>query len=44
MMLIRLIAVLVTIGVSSSGVQAQSLDGVWRSEGYGTVFEIQGQR
>jgi hypothetical protein len=41
-MLIRLIAVLVTIGVSVSRAQAQSLDGVWRSEGYGTVFEVQG--
>src|SRR5579862_5216808 len=39
---IRLIAVLLTICVSGSGVQAQSLDGVWRSEGYGTIFEIQG--
>jgi Peptidase family S41 len=41
-MAIRLIAVLLTICVSGSGVQAQSLDGVWRSEGYGTIFEIQG--
>lgn len=43
-MLIRLIAVLATIGVSGSRVQAQSLDGAWRSEGYGTVFEIQGRK
>lgn len=41
-MLIRLMAVLATIGLPGSWLQAQSLDGVWRSEGYGTVFEIQG--
>jgi Peptidase family S41 len=37
----RLIAVIATI-VVSGWAQAQSLDGVWRSEGYGMVFEIQG--
>jgi hypothetical protein len=41
-MLIRLIAVLATLGAFGSEVPVQSLDGVWRSEGYGTVFEIQG--
>jgi Peptidase family S41 len=40
-MLMRLILVLATI-VLSGGAQAESLDGVWRSEGYGMVFEIQG--
>lgn len=44
-MLLRLIGVLVVFGLSGlsgSSAAAQSLDGVWRSEGYGTVFDIQG--
>lgn len=41
-MLIRLIAVLAAMDVSGSRVQAQSVDGEWRSQGYGMVLEIQG--
>src|SRR5215831_20660456 len=33
---------LTVLGVSGSSAQKQSLDGVWRSEGYGLVFDIQG--
>jgi len=36
---IRVILLLIVGGIA---VQAQSLDGVWRSQGYGYVFEIQG--
>jgi len=43
-MLIRLLALLAAIGVSGSRMHAQSLDGEWRSEGYGMVVEIQGPR
>jgi hypothetical protein len=42
----RVIAVTLTVlailGLSGSSVQKQSLDRVWRSEGYGMVFDIQG--
>jgi hypothetical protein len=42
----RIIAVTLTVlaalGLSGSSAQKQSLDGVWRSEGYGFVFDIQG--
>jgi hypothetical protein len=42
----RIIAVMLTVlaalGLSVSSAQKQSLDGVWRSEGYGLVFDIQG--
>ena len=42
----RIIAVTLTVlaalGLSGSSAQKQSLDGVWRSEGYGMVFDIQG--
>jgi hypothetical protein len=42
----RIIAVTLTflaaLGLSGSEVQKQSLDGVWKSEGYGMVFGIQG--
>jgi len=42
----RIIAVTLTflavLGLSGSSAQKQSLDGVWRSEGYGMVFDIQG--
>jgi hypothetical protein len=41
----QIIAVALTIlivGLSGSSAQKQSLDGVWRSEGYGMVFDIQG--
>jgi hypothetical protein len=44
----RIIAVTLTcLAVASlarSSAQKQSLDGVWRSEGYGLVFEVQGTR
>ena len=33
---------LTVLGVSGSSAQKQSLDGVWKSEGYGLVFDIQG--
>ena len=36
------LAFLVALGSSGSEVQKQSLDGVWKSEGYGMVFGIQG--
>jgi len=39
-MLLQLIACLAALGLS---VQAQSVDGLWRSEGYGIVFDIHGQ-
>jgi hypothetical protein len=42
----RIIAVTLTVlavlGLSGSSAQKQSLDGAWRSEGYGMVFDIQG--
>src|SRR5215472_1342262 len=42
----RIIAVTLTVlavlGLSGSSAQKQSLDGAWRSEGYGLVFDIQG--
>ena len=42
----RIIAVTLTVlavlGLSGSSAQKQSLDGSWRSEGYGMVFDIQG--
>jgi len=44
----RIIAVTLTClavaGLARSSAQKQSLDGVWRSEGYGLVFEVQGTR
>ena len=36
------LAVLAGLGLSGSSAQKQSLDGVWRSEGYGLVIDIQG--
>ena len=33
---------LAVTGLPSSSVQRQSLDGLWRSEGYGLMFDIQG--
>src|SRR6516165_6000586 len=36
------LTVLAALGLSGSSAQKQSLDGVWRSEGYGLVFDIQG--
>jgi hypothetical protein len=42
MMLTRLLAALALTGLAISSAQAQELDGVWRSEGYGDVFQIQG--
>ena len=36
------LTVLAVLGLSGSSAQKQSLDGVWRSEGYGLVFDIQG--
>jgi len=41
MMLTRLFATLALTGLAISPAQAQKLDGVWRSEGYGDVFQIQ---
>src|SRR5215472_7680738 len=42
----RIVAVTLTIlaapGLSGSSAQKQSLDGVWRSKGYGLVFDLQG--
>src|SRR5215467_3030288 len=42
----RIIAVTLTVlaalGSSGSSAQRQSLDGVWRSEGYGMVFDVHG--
>ena len=42
----RIIAVTLTVvtalGLSGSSAQKQPLDGVWRSEGYGLVYDIQG--
>ena len=43
-MLIRLVALLAAIGVSGSRVHPQSVDGEWRSQGYGMVLQIQGPR
>src|SRR5581483_3808105 len=44
----RIIAVTLTClavaGLARSSAQKRSLDGVWRSEGYGLVFEVQGTR
>lgn len=42
MMLIRLFATLALTSMAISSARAQKLDGVWRSEGYGDVFQIQG--
>ena len=46
MLSMRIIAVTITVlavvGLSGSSAQKQSLDGVWRSEGYGLMFDIQG--
>jgi len=36
------ITVLAALGLSGSSAQKQSLDGVWRSEGYGLVYDIHG--
>jgi hypothetical protein len=36
------LAVLAVVGLSGSSARNQSLDGVWRSEGYSLVFDIQG--
>lgn len=36
------LAVLGLVGLSGSSAREQSLEGVWRSEGYGLVFDIQG--
>ena len=36
------LTVLAALGLSGASAQKQSLDGVWRSEGYGLVFDIQG--
>ncbi len=36
------LTVLANLGLSGSSAQEQSLDGVWRSEGYGLVFVVQG--
>src|SRR5579862_7068558 len=36
------LAVLAVLGLSGSSAQKQSLDGVWRSEGYGMAFDIHG--
>src|SRR5215470_12818292 len=36
------LTVLAALGLSGSSAQKQTLDGVWRSEGYGMVFDIQG--
>ena len=41
--IVRLSALLAIVLVLVSSGRAQSLDGVWRSQGYGYVFEIQGQ-
>jgi Peptidase family S41 len=42
----RIIAVTLTVlaalGLSALSAQKRSLDGVWRSEGYGLVFDVQG--
>ena len=38
------LTVLAVLGLSGSSAQKQSLEGVWRSEGYGLVFEVQGTR
>ena len=43
-MLIRFIAAMVAIGLAGSPVWAQSLDGIWKSEGYGAVIEIHGPK
>ncbi len=43
-MLIRFIAAIVAIGLAGSPVRAQSLDGIWKSEGYGAVVEIHGPK
>ena len=36
------LTVLAALGLSGSSAQKQSLDRVWKSEGYGLVFDIQG--
>src|SRR5215471_20345295 len=36
------LTVLAALGLSGSSAQKQSLDGVWRSEGYGMVFDVHG--
>jgi hypothetical protein len=36
------LAVQAVLGLSGSSAQKQSLDGVWRSEGYGMAFDIHG--
>jgi hypothetical protein len=41
MMLTRLFATLALTGIAIWSAQAQELDGVWRGEGYGDVFQIQ---
>src|SRR5215472_11043985 len=38
------LTVLAALGLSDSSAQKQSLDGVWRSEGYGMVFKVHGAK
>jgi hypothetical protein len=38
------LTVLAALGLSDSSAQKQSLDGMWRSEGYGMVFEVHGAK
>jgi len=40
-MFVRLITTLAAVGIFSSLAHGQSLNGLWKSEGYGTVWEIQ---
>ena len=40
--LIRLFIFLICVSLGIAQVRAESLDGVWRSEGYGKIFQIQG--
>ena len=38
----RLASTLALVAISAGGINAQSLDGIWRSDGYGWVIDIRG--
>ena len=40
--LIRSFVLLIGVALATASVRAQSLDGIWRSEGYGLVYRIKG--
>src|SRR6185369_15939584 len=41
-MLIRSSILLISVALGTTSLDAESWDGIWKSEGYGLVFQIQG--